>query len=258
MSMIGCIVQARMGSSRLPGKAMMKIDGKNRVIDCVIKQLKHCNLLDEIVIATTILKEDNFIENYVTKKNVQCFRGSALDVLDRYYQCAKYFSFSTIVRITSDNPLIDPEIIDKIIGLFKTNDYDYVSNEQPPTVPLGYAVEVFSFSALETAWQKAELPSEREHVTPYLYKNKEVFKQTNFCNSTNLTNIRCTLDTKYDYDLIKKIIHRINHRPILLNDVLKLFEEEPELSNINKHVKHDGYLRSLKDDEDFLKSKLKK
>ena len=123
---------------------------------------------------------------------------------------------------------------------------------------MGYAVEVFSFSALETAWQKAELPSEREHVTPYFYKNKEVFKQTNFCNSTNLTNIRCTLDTKYDYDLIKKIIPRINHRPILLNDVLKLFEEEPELSNINKHVKHDGYLRSLKDDEGFLKSKLKK
>ena len=119
--MIGCIVQARMGSSRLPGKAMMKIDDKNRVIDYVIKQLKHCNLLDEIVIATTILKEDNFIENYITKKNVQCCRGSALDVLDRYYQCAKYFSFSTIVRITSDNPLIDPEIIDKIIGLIFTD-----------------------------------------------------------------------------------------------------------------------------------------
>ena len=256
--MIGCIVQARMGSSRLPGKVMMKIDDKNPIIHYVLEQLKHCNFLDEIIVATTVLKEDDVIENFVRKNDIKCFRGSEQDVLDRYYQCAKNYSLSAVVRITSDNPLVDPDIIDKIVTLFKTNDYDYVSNEQPPTFPLGYAVEVFSFSALEIAWQKAELPSEREHVTPYLYKNKEVFKQTNFCNSTNLTNIRCTLDTKYDYDLIKKIIHRINHRPILLNDVLKLFEEEPELSNINKHIKHDGYLRSLKDDEDFLKSKLKK
>ena len=256
--MIGCIVQARMGSSRFPGKVMMKIDDKYPVIYYVIEQLKHCNFLDEIVVATTVLKEDNVIENYIRKKDIQCFRGSALDVLDRYYQCAKHFSFSVVVRITSDNPLVDPEIIDKMIALFKTNDYDYVSNEQPTTFPLGYAVEVFSFSALETAWKKAELPSEREHVTPYFYKNKEVFKQINFANSTNLSSMRCTLDTKYDYNLIKKIIHKINHRPILLNDVLKLFEKEPELLNINKHVKRDGYLRSLKNDEQFLKSKLRK
>ena len=256
--MIGCIVQARMGSSRLPGKAMMEIDDKNRVIDCVVEQLKHCNLFDEIVIATTILQEDDIIEDYVRKKHIQCFRGSALDVLDRHYQCAKYFSFSIIVRITSDNPLVDPEIIDKIVTLFKTSDYDYISNEQPPTFPLGYDVEVFSFSALETAWKNAKLPSEREHVTPYFYKNKEIFKQINFSNTIDVSSIRCTLDTNDDYNLIKKIMHKINHRPILLNDVLKLFEKEPELSQINKHVKHDGYLRSLKSDEKFLKSKLKK
>ena len=256
--MIGCIVQARMGSSRLPGKAMMEIDDKNRVIDCVVEQLKHCNLLDEIVIATTILQEDDIIEDYVRKKHIQCFRGSALDVLDRHYQCAKHFSFSIIVRITSDNPLVDPEIIDKIVTLFKTSDYDYISNEQPPTFPLGYDVEVFSFSALETAWKNAKLPSEREHVTPYFYKNKEIFKQINFGNTIDVSSIRCTLDTNDDYSLIKKIMHKINHRPILLNDVLKLFEKEPELSQINKYVKHDGYLRSLKSDEKFLKSKLKK
>ena len=256
--MIGCIIQARMGSSRLPGKVMMKLDDKNPVIYYVIKQLKHCNFVDEIVVATTVLKEDDVIENFVRKNNIKCFRGSEQDVLDRYYQCAKNYSFSAVIRITSDNPLVDPEIIDKIITLFKTNDYDYISNEQPPTFPLGYAVEVFSFSALETAWKKAELPSEREHVTPYFYKNKKVFKQTNFDNSTDLSSIRCTLDTNDDYTLIKKIIHKINHRPLLLNDVLKLFEKEPELSQINKHVKHDGYLRSLKSDKKFLKSKLKK
>jgi spore coat polysaccharide biosynthesis protein SpsF len=256
--MIGCIVQARMGSSRLPGKVMMKIDDKNPIIHYVLEQLKHCNFLDEIIVATTVLKEDDVIENFVRKNDFKCFRGSEQDVLDRYYQCAKNYSLSAVVRITSDNPLVDPDIIDKIVTLFKTNDYDYVSNEQPPTFPLGYAVEVFSFSALEIAWKKAELPSEREHVTPYFYKNKEVFKQINFGNSIDLSNIRCTLDTNDDYNLIKKIMHKINHRPILLNDVLKLFEKEPELSQINKHVKHDGYLRSLKSDEKFLKSKLKK
>ena len=123
---------------------------------------------------------------------------------------------------------------------------------------MGYDVEVFSFSALETAWKNAKLPSEREHVTPYFYKNKEIFKQINFSNTIDVSSIRCTLDTNDDYNLIKKIMHKINHRPILLNDVLKLFEKEPELSQINKHVKHDGYLRSLKSDEKFLKSKLKK
>ena len=256
--MIGCIVQARMGSSRLPGKVMMKMDDKNPIIHYVLEQLKHCNFLDEIVVATTVLKEDDVIKNFVIKNDVKCFRGSEKDVLDRYYQCAKNYSFSAVVRITSDNPLVDPKIIDKIITLFKTNDYDCISNEQPPTFPLGYAVEVFSFTALETAWKKAELPSEREHVTPYFYKNKEIFKQINFGNSTDLSSIRCTLDTKDDYNLIKKIMQKINHKPILLNDVLKLFEKEPKLSQINKHVKHDGYIRSLKSDEEFLKSKLKK
>ena len=236
--MIGCIVQARMGSSRLPGKVMMKLDDKNPIIYYVIEQLKHCNFVDEIVVATTVLKEDDVIENFVRKNNIKCFRGSEQDVLDRYYQCAKNYSLSAVVRITSDNPLVDPDIIDKIVTLFKTNDYDYVSNEQPPTFPLGYAVEVFSFSALETAWKKAELPSEREHVTPYFYKNKEVFEQINYGKSTNLPNVRCTLDTEHDYNLIKTIVQKINHRPILFNHVVKLFENEPELFNINKHVKH--------------------
>ena len=147
------------------------------------------------------------------------------------------FHFSVVVRITSDNPLIDPEIIDEIVTLFETNDYDYVSNDHPPTFPLGYVVEVFSFSALETAWKNA-VPSEREHVTDHFWKNKQIFKQINYGKSTNLPNVRCTLDTEHDYNLIKTIVQKINHRPILFNHVVKLFENEPELFNINKHVKH--------------------
>lgn len=255
--MIGCIIQARMGSSRLPGKVLLKLDGQNPVLHYVIEQIKRCKLLDKIVVATTDLEEDDVIEDYISKKKMCCFRGNSKDVLDRYYQCAKYFSFSTIVRITADCPLVDPVIVDKIITQFKTSDCDYISNVQPRTFPIGYDTEVFSYKALEITWKKAKLSSEREHVTPFFYKNKKRFKQINITNSTNLSYIRCTLDTQDDFKLIKKIVQKIDHRPILLNDVLKLFEKEAELFNINKHVKHDGYLRSLKKDEEFLKSKLK-
>ena len=264
---VGIIIQTRTGSTRLPAKVMMKADDKLLMIDYVINQLKHSKLCDDVVIATTNLQRDDVVFNHVNNRNIPCFRGDEKNVLERHYQCAKKYAFSTIVRIPSDKPLIDPTIVDSVIEKFQSNSYDYLSNffidvndndRFIPSYPSGTEVEIFSFTALETAWKKAELPSEREHVTPYFYKNKEVFKQTNFDNSTDLSGIRCTLDTNDDYTLIKKIIHKINHRPLLLNDVLKLFEKEPELSQINKHVKHDGYLRSLKSDKKFLKSKLKK
>ena len=234
--MIGCIIQARMGSSRLPGKVMMKIQNRP-IIDYVVTQVQYSKKIKRIVLATTKDENDDVIVDYANEKNISIFRGKEGDVLDRFYQCAKHFSFSAVVRITSDNPLIDPEIIDEIVTLFETNDYDYVSNDHPPTFPLGYVVEVFSFSALETAWKNA-VPSEREHVTDHFWKNKQIFKQINYGKSTNLPNVRCTLDTEHDYNLIKTIVQKINHRPILFNHVLKLFENEPELFNINKHVKH--------------------
>jgi spore coat polysaccharide biosynthesis protein SpsF len=182
------------------------------------------------------------------------FRGSKQDVLDRYYQCAKKFNFSEIIRITSDNPLIDYEMVDMVVKYFKSNNYDYIATDLPVdtfhrTYPLGYAVEVFTFSALENAWKNAKLPSEREHVTPYFYKNKEIFRQTSIQNSEDLSRFRCTVDTKYDLELIQKIYLNIKKRPILLSDVIKLFKANPEFIKINAHVKADGYLRSLKEDK---------
>jgi len=253
---IGCIIQARMSSTRLHGKVMLKVENENTMLDCVINQLQSSKEIKNIVIATTDHKEDDVIVEFVKRRGMKYFRGSKKDVLDRYYQCAKKFNFAEIIRITSDNPLIDYEIADTVVKHFKLNNYDYISNRSTfqgfSTYPLGYDVEVFTFSALENAWKNAKLPSEREHVTPYFYKNKEIFRQTSIENSEDLSRFRCTVDTKYDLELIQKIYSNIKKRPILLSDVIKLLETNTEFVKINAHVKADGYLRSLKEDKKLV------
>ncbi len=244
--MIGCILQARMSSTRLPGKVMMKIDSENTMLDCVINQLKNSKQTKNLVVATTEQKEDDVIVELVKRREIKYFRGSKKDVLDRYYQCAKKFDFSEIVRITADNPLIDYEIVDMVVEHFKSKNYDYITIDRPQvstfhqTYPWGYNVEVFTFSALENAWKNAKLASEREHVTPYFYKNNEIFKQTSIENSEDLSRFNCTVNTKYDLELIQKIYSDIKKRPILLSDVIKLFKANPELVKINTHVKADS------------------
>ncbi len=256
--MIGCIVQARMGSSRLPGKTLMKLENKNTVLDYVISQLSYNKLIDKIVIATTDLKEDNVIENFVKNLDMDIFRGNSNDVLDRYYQCAKKFSIDTVVRITADNPLIDPTIVDDLINFFTSNSYDYLTNSHVRTFPYGTEVEIFSFKALEKAWKNAKKPSEREHVTSYLYNNPNNFKIFNVEHSKNISNLRWTIDRKNDLSLVKLIISKIKKRPILMNDILNLFSKEPELFEINRnHILNEGYQKSLKEDEEYLKSKKK-
>jgi len=241
--MIGCILQARMSSTRLPGKVMMKIDNENTMLDCVINQLKNSKQTKNLVIATTEQKEDDVIVELVKRREIKYFRGSKKDVLDRYYQCAKKFDFSEIIRITADNPLIDYEIVDTVVEHFKSNNYDYITIDRPQistfhqTYPWGYNVEVFTFSALENAWKNAKLLSEREHVTPYFYKNNEIFKQTSIENSEDLSRFRCTVNTKYDLELIQKIYSNIKKRPILLHDVIKLLKANPELVKTNAHIK---------------------
>ena len=196
--MIGCILQARMSSTRLPGKVMMKIDSKNTMLDCVINQLKNSKQTKNLVVATTEQKEDDVIVELVKRREIKYFRGSKKDVLDRYYQCAKKFDFSEIIRITSDNPLIDYEIVDTVVEHFKSNNYDYITIDRPQistfhqTYPWGYNVEVFTFSALENAWKNTKLTSEREHVTPYFYKNEEIFRQTSIENSEDLSRFNCS------------------------------------------------------------------
>ena len=237
--MIGCIVQARMGSSRLPGKTLLKIDDKHTMLEFGINQLASSNLLDKIIIATTNLKSDDVIENFVKNMNVDVFRGKSNDVLDRYFQCAKHFSIDTIVRITGDNPLVDPMIIDNLIQKFTLNSYDYLSNAHVRTFPYGTEVEIFSFESLEQAWKNAILPSEREHVTPYFYNNSNLFNIHNEKQSNDISNLRWTVDREDDLFLVKSIVSKIIKRPILLDDILNLFSKEPKLFKINETQIHD-------------------
>ena len=251
--MIGCIIQARMGSSRLPGKALMKSDSGKPLLYYVINQLRYCSKIKNLVIATTTNQEDDEIEKFANNNSINVFRGKEKDVLDRYFQCAKKYSFSTIVRITADCPLIDPQIVDKVIEQFFSENYDFATNTLTRTFPIGTDVEVFSFSALNKAWENAQLPSEREHVTPYFH-NKENFKIINVENDKNISNLRLTVDRIEDFELIKQILNNISINPIHLEDVLELFSRKPELIEINKHINHnEGFNKSLEEDKEFIK-----
>jgi spore coat polysaccharide biosynthesis protein SpsF len=247
-----------MGSTRLPGKVMKKIDEENPVLYYVLKQLQSSTLLEKIVVATTILDEDDVIENYVKNMGIDIFRGNTNDVLDRYFECAKKFSIDIIIRITADNPLIDPTIVDDMIKKFTTNSYDYLTNSYVRTFPYGTEVEIFSCKALEKAWKNANKPSEREHVTPYFYNNPDQFKFFNVKNFTDTSNFRWTIDRQNDLILVKLIASKIKKRPILMIDILDLFSNEPKLFEINKnHILNEGYRKSQKEDEEHLKSRKK-
>ena len=251
--MIGCIIQARMGSSRLPGKVLMKSDNGKPLLYYVINQLQYCTKVKNLVIATTTNQEDDEIEKFANINSVSIFRGNEKDVLDRYYQCAKKYSFSTIVRITADCPLIDPSIVDKVIEKFFSGNYDFATNTLVRTFPIGTDVEVFSFSALEKTWKNAHLPSEREHVTSYI-RNKGIFKITNVENDKNISNLRLTVDRIEDFELINEILNNISVSPIHLEDTLELFLRKPELIEINKHINHnEGFNKSLEEDKEFIK-----
>ncbi len=252
--MIGCIIQARIGSTRLPGKVMQKIDNDNTVLDYVINQVKFSKKIEKIIVATTDLTEDDVICEYLALQKIEFFRGSSEDVLDRYYQCAKKFAIDNIVRITADNPLIDPNIVDLIIDEYKNNKCDFATNTLHRTFPYGTEVEVFSFKSLEKAWENAKKPSEREHVTSFIRDPQNGFILINTEYKEDFSHVRYTVDRIEDLKLVKEIVKNIPTRPILIQDVIKLYKKRPEIFEINKNVKHDGYISSLKKDEQYLKS----
>ena len=222
----------------------MKADETNLMLDYCINQLKYSKNSDKIIIATSNLKRDDLIEEHCKNLNIDYFRGDEQDVLDRHYQCAKKFSLSHIVRIPSDKPLIDPQIVDSMIEFFKGNDFDYVANFEiiqkgnssifNSTYPSGTEVEIFSFNALEIAWKNAKTPDEREHVTPHFYLNCKNFKLKYIRQSENLSHFRWSLDYENDMRLIREIIKRISNRPILVNDIIQLLDNNPQLYKINK------------------------
>ena len=249
---IDVIIQARMDSSRLPGKIMMNLDN-NSVLDYVITQLKCSKMINRIIIATTHDSVDDVIIKYAQERGLTYFRGDKNDVLDRYYKCAKEFGCKNIVRITSDCPLIDPKTVDKIIQKFFSLNVDYATNKLPlkfSKCPHGAEVEIFSFETLKTVWNKSKKRSEREHVTPYIYNNSEKFKIFNLDYDKDLSYMRYTIDRPKDLELVQKIVTKIKTRPILTEEIVQLFIKEPNLLSINSEYKrNEGYFKSIKDEE---------
>lgn len=245
------IIQARKGSTRLPGKVMLNILGKT-VLWHVVNRVSKTELIDGFIIATTTSLEDDNIVEFCKENDILVSRGSENDVLDRYYQCAKEYDIKDIVRITSDCPLHDPDVIDMVIKEYLIGDYDYVSNTIEYTFPDGFDVEVFSFNVLENAWKNAKMPSEREHVTPYIRKNED-FKKKNVYSSKKYPLYRLTLDYPEDYEFIKKIYEGIGKEMFYLDDIAKFLGKHPELLKINQHIEiNEGYTASLKADARYM------
>lgn len=239
---IGAIIQARVSSTRLPGKILKELPYGSgiTVLQQVIRRLKRSKKLNSIIVATTVGKKDNDIVAAAKKERVKFFRGSANNVLSRYYLCAKQNNLDIIVRITSDCPCIDPKIVDSIIKEHIKTKADYTSNTLKRTFPRGLDVEVFGFDALKKSHKMAKRNYEKEHVTPYIYKNPRIFKiiQVKAAYKLRAPDIRITLDTKKDYALLSAVFNSLRgeNEYFDLSDLLKLFKEKPWLRLINKDV----------------------
>ena len=231
-------IQARMSSTRLPGKVMKKVLGKELLLH-MVNRVKRAKTVDEVVVITSTNSKDKAITDICFKNNIKYFRGSENDLLDRHYQAAKMYQADFVVKIPSDQPLIDPQIIDEVINLWKENQdrYDYVSNYHPPTFPDGLDAEGCPMSILEIAWKEAKKSFEKEHTTPFIWDNPKRFKIGNVINPHGnmfLTH-RWTLDYQEDFLFIKRVLEELKEKPeFLMEDVLALLKEKPEIAKINQ------------------------
>ena len=198
------------------------------------------------------LRKSLEIVKILSRKRISVFCGSAVDVLDRYYQAARLFNIEHIVRITADCPVVDPAVIDKVVGRYFRSKADYCTNALSETFPDGLDVEVFSFGVLETTWRKAKLPSEREHVTPYMRKNKRLFKIVSCKSRKNLGHHRWTIDEKSDYEFLQKLYQNLyKKKPFFgMEEIIHFLAKHPKVESINRGImRNEGYMKSLKQDK---------
>jgi len=236
--MITAIIQARLGSTRFPGK-VLEYFSDNTLLGHIIERLKYSKHIRKIIVATTDSKIDDKLVDYLLKKNIDYFRGSENNVLDRFYNAAVKFNAEYILRVTSDDPFKDPKIIDDVIELFLNQKLDFAYNNNPVSFPEGLDVEVFTFDALKRAQINAKNAFDREHVTQYFFKNPQLFLQNNLKNEINYSNLRWTLDTLEDLKFTKEVYRRLyqNKKMFYFEDILKLLDKETEIGLINASVK---------------------
>lgn len=243
------IIQARMESTRLPGKMMMKILGKP-IIYYVIDRVRQARLIDDVWLATTVNKADDVLAEWAEDNGVKYYRGSVDDVLDRYYQAAFLVRADVVIRITGDCPLIDPKVIDQVVGEYLKGRYDYICNRQPSTWPDGLDTEVFSMATLKKDWEEATLKSDREHVTTYVWQHPNIFKLKSIHHSVDLSQHRWTLDTKEDLEFLRLIFEELQKKQQFghLAEVLAILQEHPDWLKINaQYRRNEGYQKSLKE-----------
>jgi spore coat polysaccharide biosynthesis protein SpsF len=250
------IVQARMNSARFPGKIMAPLAGK-RVLDHVVDRLAMASTIDSTMIATTGTPVDDVVEQYCKQRALYCFRGSEEDVLDRIHGAAETVQADTIVRITADCPLLDPEVVDVVVSAFKRGAFDYVANTLIPTYPDGLDTEVFSREALNRAQKSATLSSEREHVTPYIWKHPELFRLYNVRNDHDYSNLRWTIDEPSDLNHLQSLFDMAsNSSPMLMRDIISLLELHPKFSDPQgRPSRNEGYRTSLLTDSEVKREK---
>jgi len=235
---IVAIIQARMTSTRLPGKVLMDIEGKPMLWH-LIERLKRSKRLNGIILAIPDTKENDTLEKYAQNNNIRYFRGSEEDVLSRYYEAAKKFGVDIIVRITSDCPLIDPQIVDNIIEKHLRTGADYTSNAIKRTFPRGLDAEVFNFIVLETAHKEAKDQSDKEHVTLYIRNNSQIFNLADVMGDIDYSGMRWTVDEASDLDFVREIYKRLyrSDKIFFTNDIITILKKYPKLEDINKSVK---------------------
>jgi spore coat polysaccharide biosynthesis protein SpsF len=235
---VGAIVQARMGSTRLPGKALLDIEGTS-MLARVIDRTRRARSIDRVIVATTTKPQDDPLAAHARELAVEVFRGDEEDVLDRYYQAASHHALDVVVRITSDCPLLDPELVDQVVRplLDRSSAVDYSANTLRRTYPRGLDVEAVPFATLARAWREAQSAHERAHVFPYVYEHPDQFSLAGISDAVDRSDMRWTVDTEEDLLFVREVCRALGARDFTWVDVLHLIETRPQLLGINSRVR---------------------
>lgn len=245
------IIQARVSSTRLPGKVLQPLCGIP-MIEFMWRRVQRATLIDEIVLATSVEASDDLLAEHALRRGVSCHRGDLDDVLGRFEGAARNAGAEIVVRLTGDCPLIDPTLIDKAIRTLREHALDYVSNGDPPTFADGLDVEVFTFDALSRAHLAARKRSDREHVTPYIRNAKAEFRQQTLRSVVDMSALRWTVDHADDLALVRELVAGFADLESALGadrfDYLRVIERRSDLANLNPHGRNEGYAKSIAND----------